>query len=154
MANLWGDGRKNVIDLPAAWWDWGSLIETFNRDDTTPLNDWLGVIDAFVKLQLGKPEKLALSSITLIQSSFPDGPLKEAALQIWKAASLLRTDLSSSALMVMNGSTDDAENLIGRLRRAFLCKRASTPDVRSAIRSSSKPKGFSKLGPSAKLKIL
>ena len=117
------------------------ILGEFNHDDTTPPHDWVGISDALIKLHLCKHGSLAMESITPIQASFPDGPRKLDPLQLRKADALLFSDLSPSPLLIEHGASDDAEKLIGRLKRASICKRAVTTDTTSPLRRSPELKG-------------
>ena len=119
--------------FPAAWGDWGGLIEKYNLDDVTKLPEWSGVIADLVKLGWDSPAKLAQASSEVIKAGFNDGPAKFLAFQLWRAATLICADTSSAGIARVHGDTENAELLISRLKRSSICARAVTRNIKSSV---------------------
>ena len=121
---------RNVSQIPLLHGEWRALIGKFNLDDATPLSDSTGVIAAVTKLVWASPAKLAQAASDQIRAGLPDGPAKCLALLLWRAAALEWADSSSSSHLEIYGAKEDAEAFIARLKRASLCRRAVTSDIK------------------------
>ena len=120
----------------------------------TPIKDWVGEIGAFANLGWDTPIKIAQISFDTLSARIPDGPSKLFAIELWEDATLSFADTPSAAILTLHGASDDAEKLIARQRRASLCRRAITSDIKTAANENCPRANFSKLGPDAKLKVL
>ena len=87
------------------------MIERFNLDDEMKLSEWTEVIDTFVKLGWGAPQKLALIPATQLRPALEGHPKAFPASQLWTASTLLFAELSSASFHVLKG--------IRRMRRSF-----------------------------------
>ena len=124
--------------------------DEFNLDDVTPLSDWAGVIAAVTRLGWASPVKLAQASSGRISAGLPDGPTKFLSLQLWRSDGLVGADSSSASQLKIYGATEDAESFIARLKRAPLCRRAATNDIKLPQNKKSPKKDFSENGPIGK----
>ena len=154
---LWHTASETLSDFPTAWEPWRTTIERFNLDDEMQLKDWIEVIDTFVKLGWGSPQKLSLIPATQLRPAVEWHPKALQATQLWTASTLLFADLSSASFHVLKGASENAEKFLQRVKSTTLCSKASRSDVKAALnrsKISKLPVNFDKLGPSAKLKVL
>ena len=93
---LWHTASETVSDFPTAWAPWAVVIERFNLDDELNLAGWVEVIDAFIKLGWGDPQKLALISATQLRMALTGHEKASRAFQLWAASALLFADLASA----------------------------------------------------------
>ena len=148
------DAQISEPNFPDSRENWGILIEKFNIDDFTPLEDWAGPIGAATKRGCANPNKLSQASSDTMRAGAPDGALKIQDLQLGKAASLTVKDISSASIFLLRGGPEDLGHLISSLKRASICRREVTSDIKLSTPKRSNKKDFLKLGPSARLKIL
>ena len=154
---LWHSASETNNDFPTAWGPWRVTIERFNLDDETKLQDWIEVIDTFIKLGWDAPQKLALVPATQLRPAMEGHPKALQASQLWTASTLLFADLSAASFHVLKGASVNAENFIEQVRSAAQCSRIARTSVKAALNKakiSRLPVDFDKLGPSAKLKVL
>ena len=133
IVSFWKDAQKCEPTFPASLGEWRRLIENPNLDDVTPLADWAGFIAALAKLSWASTVKLAQASSGQISAGLLDGPAKFLALQLWKSSTLVWADTSSAAVLEIHRATDDAEKLIGRLRRASIYHVAFARDLKVSL---------------------
>ena len=115
---LWQTASETVSDLPSAWEPWRAVIERFNLDDEMKLIDWVEVIDTFIKLGWGAPQKLALVPATQLRPALEGYPKALQASQLWTAPTLLFADLSSASFLALKGPRrmmNDSPNALTRL---------------------------------------
>ena len=154
---FWHSASETSSDFPSEWEPWRAAIERFNLDDEMKLNEWIEVIDTFIKLGWDAPQKLALIPATQLRPALEGHPKALQASQLWTACTLLFADLSSASLLVLKGASENAEKFLQRLNSAALCSSVARSSVKAALnraKISKLPINFDKLGPSAKLKAL
>ena len=91
------------------------MIESFNLDDDTKVEDWVTIIGPLLKIGWDSPSKLALVQSDQFIAPVAQGPDPAAAARVWEVSILLHADLTSSSILMIHGSSGNAENLIFRL---------------------------------------
>ena len=100
---------------------------------------------------MGSPAKLASIPLTHLTDFAAQGPNPSEATSLWKASTLLHSDLPSASILTLQGASEGAEKLISRLKNAPSFHKAVLTDVTRSLRPIKLPRTFLDLCPGGKL---
>ena len=120
-------------------------------DDELSLENWAPIIDTCVKTGWSCPAKLALIDANSFANTMNFAAIHPTYFQLWQAAVLFFTDVSSAAELAPNGTSGNAEKLISHLKATTWNDSAVRKDVAHSLRKLRIPETFSTLGPASKL---